>query len=124
MRNRNFYRRLSSLPAIFVFLAGFVFAQQSQQPERPWMNAALSPEQRADLALKQMTQHWVISVEDSFSPVQESIGFHTTAHPVVKVSAKNSNMDQVASRSGCRRIAGNWGARLSTKVHATSAQSG
>ncbi len=55
MRNRNFYRRLSSLPAIFVFLAGFVFAQQSQQPERPWMNAALSPEQRADLALKQMT---------------------------------------------------------------------
>lgn len=55
MRNRNFYRRLSCLPAILVFLAGFVFAQQSPQPERPWMNAALSPDQRADLALKQMT---------------------------------------------------------------------
>lgn len=43
---------LSLIPAIVISVATLVAAQEA---ERPWMNSALSPEQRADLVLKQMT---------------------------------------------------------------------
>jgi len=47
------YRLLFVILAVGItFNAGVVVAQET---ERPWMNAALSPEQRADLVLKQMT---------------------------------------------------------------------
>src|SRR5438105_7747860 len=54
MRNSNFgYHCLFLLiAAVVVFAASFVVAQDA---ERPWMNSRLSPEQRADLVLKQMT---------------------------------------------------------------------
>jgi beta-glucosidase len=55
MRNSNLgcYRCFFLLiPAVVVFAASFVVAQDA---ERPWMNSRLSPEQRADLVLKQMT---------------------------------------------------------------------
>lgn len=60
IRNRNliYHSLLLLAPAIVIFVAGFAFAQQTQQaeqPDKPWMNSALSPEQRADLVLKQMT---------------------------------------------------------------------
>jgi len=47
------YRLLFVILAVGItFNAGVVVAQET---ERPWMNAELSPEQRADLVLKQMT---------------------------------------------------------------------
>jgi beta-glucosidase len=45
--------------ALFVCIAGQGFAQRRQQqpppPTGPWMNASLSPDERADLVLKEMT---------------------------------------------------------------------
>jgi len=54
MRNSNlgYHRLFLLIPAVVVFAASFVVAQDA---ERPWMNSRLSPEQRADLVLKQMT---------------------------------------------------------------------
>ncbi|HWY71399.1 MAG TPA: glycoside hydrolase family 3 C-terminal domain-containing protein [Terriglobales bacterium] len=50
--NPGYYRLFSLIPAIVITAASFVVAQEA---ERPWMNPTLSPEQRADLVLKQMT---------------------------------------------------------------------
>src|SRR5438270_6123163 len=54
MRNSNlgYHRLFLLIPAVVVFAASFVVAQEA---ERPWMNSTLGPEQRADLVLKQMT---------------------------------------------------------------------
>src|SRR5690349_17915901 len=46
------YRRFLLLVAAILIYAGSVIGQQS---ERSWMNPRLTPEERADLALKQMT---------------------------------------------------------------------
>jgi beta-glucosidase len=51
-------RKLGSASLLAIFAAfGMVFAAcaPAQTADRPWMNAKLSPEQRADLVLKQMT---------------------------------------------------------------------
>lgn len=54
MRNSNpgYHRFLLLIAAIFIYSGCIVVAQQS---ERPWMNIRLTPEERADLALKEMT---------------------------------------------------------------------
>src|SRR5438270_13743256 len=52
-RNLNYHWLLTVIAALAVlFTATSVVAQQ---PDLPWMNPALSPEQRADMVLKQMT---------------------------------------------------------------------
>src|SRR5215470_7665357 len=51
--NHRGYHFLLSLTATVVIFATSVVA--AQETERPWMNSTLSPEQRADLVLKQMT---------------------------------------------------------------------
>ncbi|MGB6868010.1 MAG: glycoside hydrolase family 3 C-terminal domain-containing protein [Acidobacteriaceae bacterium] len=52
-------RRTLSCAAAVLFVALFSFAPsasaQSQPPDRPWMNKSLSPDERADLLIKQMT---------------------------------------------------------------------
>ena len=50
--NPGYYRLLSLIPVIVLSAASFAVAQEA---ERSWMNSTLSPEQRADLVLKQMT---------------------------------------------------------------------
>src|SRR5438270_11827420 len=51
--NLNYHWVLTAIAAVaVVFTATSVVAQQA---DRPWMNSKLSPEQRADLVLKQMT---------------------------------------------------------------------
>src|SRR5579864_4691534 len=54
MQKSNRHNRcfLSLIPAIVIFAAGIVVSQETQ---RPWMDSRLTPEQRADLVLKQMT---------------------------------------------------------------------
>jgi beta-glucosidase len=53
-RNLNHHWLLTVIAAVaVVFTATGVVAQQADAP--PWMNSTLSPEQRADLVLKQMT---------------------------------------------------------------------
>jgi beta-glucosidase len=48
-------RTLAAL-AIFLFAQGTCLSQQAApQPSRPWMNASLSPDLRADLVIKQLT---------------------------------------------------------------------
>ena len=49
---RRYHRLVSLILVIVLSAASFVVAQEA---ERPWMNSTLSPEQRADLVLKQMT---------------------------------------------------------------------
>ena len=51
MYNRKFGSHLFLL-AIALFAASSAVAQSA---DRPWMNSTLSPEERADLALKQLT---------------------------------------------------------------------
>ncbi|HZZ37549.1 MAG TPA: glycoside hydrolase family 3 C-terminal domain-containing protein [Acidobacteriaceae bacterium] len=52
-------RRPLSCVAAALFVVLFAFASsasaQSQTPDRPWMNKSLSPDQRADLVIKQLT---------------------------------------------------------------------
>ena len=43
------------LLSVWIFLSASAFAQQSNPPSRPWMNKSLSPDERADLVLKEMT---------------------------------------------------------------------
>jgi len=50
--NLGYHRLFLLIPAVVVFAASFVVTQDA---ERPWMNSRLSPEQRANLVLKQMT---------------------------------------------------------------------
>ena len=54
MQNTNpcFRRFLLLVPAVLIWTVSFLLAQQA---ERPWMNSTLTPEERADLVLKQMT---------------------------------------------------------------------
>lgn len=53
-RRHMHIRKIGQL-SIFVFAILAVSAALAQNPERPWMNTTLSPEERADLVLKQMT---------------------------------------------------------------------
>lgn len=51
------HMHISKVVHLSVFVAAIlaVSAAVAQNPERPWMNTSLSPEERADLVLKQMT---------------------------------------------------------------------
>src|SRR5690242_3032499 len=51
-RNPRYYCLVSLIPVLVISAASFVVAQEA---DWPWMNSTLSPEQRADLVLKQMT---------------------------------------------------------------------
>lgn len=50
--NPRYYCLVSLIPVLVISAASFVVAQEA---DRPWMNSTLSPEQRAELVLKQMT---------------------------------------------------------------------
>jgi beta-glucosidase len=50
----NWHSRAAGL-AICLFAHGACWSQQATEPSRPWMNASLTPDARADMVVKQLT---------------------------------------------------------------------
>ena len=53
--NNRFCNRLAFLVSLTIFLLTVAFSQNNQKQNFPWMNKSLSPDERAELVLKQMT---------------------------------------------------------------------
>jgi beta-glucosidase len=54
--NNRFCSRVTTLAALCLLAAlGTVSAQQKPRASQPWMNKSLSPDERAEMVLKQMT---------------------------------------------------------------------